>query len=64
MTKINLDKLMNDLEWSWSAQRGEIIDCENSWWAQDIEMEFYEEQCLNMGYSEDQIETVLEHMGY
>jgi hypothetical protein len=64
MKKESLDKLMNDLENQWQEQVDDIIESENRAYIYDIELEFYESKCLDMGYSEDQIETVLQHMGY
>jgi len=64
MKKESLDKLVGDLESQWQEQIDDIIESENRAYIYDIELEFYESKCSDMGYSEDQIETVLQHMGY
>lgn len=60
----NLTELTDSLETSWHESMHEIVTSENKWWIDDIEKEFYEEECFKMGFSDVETETILKEMGY
>jgi len=64
MKLTELNKLTSDLEQLWHEKKCLILDRDNCFYEHDIEREFYESNCVELGYYDNQIEVILKHMGY
>jgi len=60
----HLNEFADDLVEQWYFKKYEVIDFDNRWYQDDIELEFYQDCCFAEDLSGDDIAYVLSYLGY
>ena len=60
----SLRDFADQLSQLWEENKNDIIDNENKWWIDEIELEYYEDLIYKENFSKKQSKYVLSYLGY